>query len=220
MDNKRVEEILESIGLSRNEVIIYLELIRMGDSSVSGLAKTTKLHRSNIYDTIGKLTKKGIVKLVFIEEKKFFRAISPEELLKYFKQREYDLESVISLIKERYNRPEGKNNLILSEGIQSIRSLIDSLLEMNQPIYTYGITRETVNTLGGFIHDFHKRRIKKKIPIKHIYNEDAVKRINELNKMPFTEARYLPSLYNTKMILRYAEIRLLYGCGISLIQVF
>jgi len=42
-------------------------------------------------------------------------------------------------------------------------------------------------------------RIKKKIPLKHILGADSLKRVRELNEMEFTEARYLPSSYNSRI---------------------
>ena len=36
--------------------------------------------------------------------------------------------------------------------------------------------------------------IKRKMVMKHIYDEDATKRIQQLNKMHYTHARYLPKM--------------------------
>ena len=106
---------------------------------------------------------------------------------------------IIPEIEKRYNSPSEKSEIVMSEGLSSIKAIISNLLEINQPIYTYGIPKEVPEILGGFLQDFHKNRIKKKIPIYHIYNLDASERMNKLNKMPYTQAKHLPSLYNTKI---------------------
>ena len=198
-ENEEVIRVLESIGLNKNEIIIYLDLIEVGESSAGDISKRTKIHRSNVYDTIKKLIEKGIVRELIKDNRRVFFPIAPKDILNYFKQKEYDLQKIIPEIEKIHSKPEEKNKVMVFEGIQAIRAAIDGLLELNKPIFTYGIPKEVLDILGGFIHDFHKRRIAKKIPIRHIYNRDASKRIKEQKQMKYTEARYLPYLYDTKI---------------------
>jgi hypothetical protein len=41
--------------------------------------------------------------------------------------------------------------------------------------------------------------VKKKIPMRHIFNKSAEERITMLNKMHYTEARYLPAAFESKI---------------------
>jgi sugar-specific transcriptional regulator TrmB len=197
MDESKITEILESIGLHKNEILIYLDLIKIGSSSAHDIATRTKIHRPNVYDTLEKLTKKGIVTQSIENNKKVFYPISPKSLMSYLKQKEYDLQTIIPEIEKIHSKPKDERRITMSEGIRAIRNILDSFLEMEQPIYVYGIPKSANEELGGFIEDFHQRRIEKKIPMKHVYNKNAYKRIKELNNLEFTEARYLPSLYDT-----------------------
>jgi sugar-specific transcriptional regulator TrmB len=200
ISNEEIIKTLESsIGMRKNESLIYLDLVHSGSSSVIDISKRIKMHRPNVYDLLDKLFKDGIVKITTIGKKKVFTAIPPKDLLKYHKEKEYELEKTIPEIEKRHNSSSKENDISMTEGIRSIKATIDNLLEINKPIYTYGIPKEVPEVLGGFIHDFHKKRIEKKIPQYHIYNFDAEKRIKQLNKMPYTKAKYLPSLYNTKI---------------------
>tara|TARA_Y100000296_G_scaffold84834_1_gene119224 strand:+ start:10164 stop:10352 length:189 start_codon:yes stop_codon:yes gene_type:complete len=61
MEENKVIGVLESIGFSKNEISIYLDLIRIGKSFAGDISKRTEIHRSNTYDILEKLLEKGIV---------------------------------------------------------------------------------------------------------------------------------------------------------------
>ena len=52
-------EVLEQIGLSRNESKAYLALLELGSTSAGRVAKKTRLDRANIYDSLEKLKLKS-----------------------------------------------------------------------------------------------------------------------------------------------------------------
>jgi len=197
MDEIKISAALEAIGFHKNESLIYMDLVKSGGSSAHDVARRTKIHRPNVYDTLDKLIKKGIVTQSLVDNKKIFYPIKPKNLLIYLKQKQYDLEKVIPNIEEIYNTPTEKRKVTMSEGIRSFRVILNNLLETGNDIYVYGIPKEVPDLIGGFLVDFHNRRIQKEVIMKHIYNKDAEKRVRYLNSMDFTEARYLPSPYDT-----------------------
>ena len=199
MEENNIKEILESIGLNKNEVIVYLDLIKAGKSSVRNISKRTRIHRTNVYDTLEKLKKKSIIKEGLEENKKIFIPVNPKKLLSYLKQKEYSLQKIIPEIEKIHNKPKQQRNITMIEGISAFRAELNLLLDLNEPIFAYGIPKDAPDSLGGFIHDFHKRRISKKIEMKHIYNRAANKRVRELNKLDCTEARYLPSIFDSRI---------------------
>lgn len=202
-ENKFIEEnkiinILKSIGLSKNESVIYLDLIRVGKSSVIDISKRTGIHRSNTYDILSELLKNGIVDKSTENDKRFFYPVNPNVLLDYHKQKEKELAEIIPKIEEMQNRIVEERKVTLSEGMNSVKNIISSMLDSEEPIYAYGTPKESLDILGGFLDDFHKQRIKKKIPLQRIHGAHSLNRIRELNKMKYTEARYLPS-YKSKI---------------------
>jgi sugar-specific transcriptional regulator TrmB len=199
MEENKITETLESIGLHKNEIMVYLDLIGVGRSSAHEISHRTKIHRPNVYDILDKLVKKGIVTQSIENNVKIFYPVSPQNLLNYLKQKEFELKKIIPEIEKIHSRPIEKRRVTMSEGIRSIRNILNDFLEIGEPIYVYGIPKSAIEELGGFINDFHKRRIKKGIMMKHIYNKTALKRIKELNKIDYTEARYLPSFYDTRI---------------------
>jgi len=200
MDMQKISNTLESIGMNKNEILIYLDLIKVGSSSAHDISKRTKIHRPNVYDTLDKMIKKGIVTSSIEDNHKVFFPIEPKNLLEYLKQKEFELQEAVPEI-EKFRAVAKKDRRIeMAEGIRAFRIIFNDLLEKNKDIFVYGIPKDAVEKVGGFINDFHERRIQKGIIMKHIYNQDAGRRIKYLNEMPCTEARYLPSTYDTTIM--------------------
>ena len=205
MEDKKILEVLESVGLNKNEIMVYLDLIKSSDSSANDISKRTKIHRPNVYDILRRLRNKGLAVQNIKDNKKIFHAVSPKNLLHYHKQKEYDLKDIIPEIEKIYSVPKSERKVSMVEGLKAIRNILDNLLELKEEIYTYGCPNETLEEIKGFLDDFHKRRIQKKIEMKHIYSADFFKRIKELQKMKHTGARYNPSFLGTEITTNICE---------------
>ena len=55
---------LTSLGLTKNEAKAYHSLVRLGKSSASIIAEDSGIPRSKVYETLGLLEKRGIIKKV------------------------------------------------------------------------------------------------------------------------------------------------------------
>jgi len=199
MEEDKVTEVLESIGLNKNEVSVYLDLIRVGKSSAGDISKRTKIHRSNTYDILEKLVKKGIVDEVVENERKVFYPIDPTDFLDYLKQKEEELRKIIPEMEKIQNKPKEERKVTISEGLNSAKNILLHLLDYGEPLAVYGMPKEVVDIAGGFIEELNRLRVGKKIPMRNILGVDSLKRVKELNSMEFTEARYLPTSYNSNI---------------------
>lgn len=197
MEISKITETLESIGMNKNEILIYLDLIKVGSSSAHDISKRTKIHRPNVYDTLDKMIKKGVVTSSIEDNRKVFYPIEPKNLLEYLKQKEYELQEAIPEIEKFRTNSKKERKVEMAEGIRAFRIILNDLLDRGEDILVYGIPKNVPDKIGGFLNDFHERRIKKGVTMKHIYNKDAEKRVKYLNDMQCTEARYLPSLFDS-----------------------
>ncbi len=197
MDTEKIVNVLESTGLRRNEILIYLTLVKLGKSSVLELSKETKIHRPNVYDTLEELLKKGIVDQSNENGKRFFYPIRPSDLLDYLKQKEQELEEIIPEIEQIEAYKEESQRVTLSKGENSIRNIISHLTDLKQPIYAFGFSQKEIEKRRGFYDSINRQRIKMKIPIKIIfenYSSETIKEIKNMEKMDHTEAKYCPTL--------------------------
>lgn len=198
MEKTEIFETLESIGLKKGEIIVYLDLVMAGCSNVMDISKRTRIHRSNTYDLLEKLKEKGIVDEAIINDKKIYYPIEPEDLLDYHKQKEKELEKIIPLINKIKNTPIVERKVSLSEGLNSFKNIINHLLDLKEKMYIYNIPKEGTELLRGFFDEFHRRRIKRKIPLKIIYESKSISLAKKTNKLDYTQARYLP-IKNSKV---------------------
>lgn len=200
MEKPEIFDILESIGLKKGEIIIYLDLLRSGSSNVMDISKRTRMHRSNTYDLLEKLKEKGIVDESIINGKKIYYPIEPEDLLDYHKQKEKDLERIIPLINSFKNNPVVERKTSLSEGINSLKNILNHLLDLKESIYIYNLPKDSTELLRGFLEEFNRRRIKRKTPLKIIYDIKQITIAKKMNRLDFTDARYI-TIKNPKSTL-------------------
>lgn len=195
----KTEEILIELGLSKNESKVYLSLLEIGQTNVTKLAHQCKIHRANVYDSLNKLIEKGLVNYIDKNKSKFFEASDPKHLLLILKDKENKLNQIIPQLNLMRKLSNSAGNAHIFEGVNSFVNLLYDFLEYNEEIISYGIPKIAPEMMKTKIPHFHKERLKRKISMKHLYNHNAIKRIEFLNKIPLTEARYLPASFDSNV---------------------
>ncbi len=190
-------DILKEIGLSGNEIDVYLALLKLKSSTANEISKHSKVHRTNVYDTLTALAEKGLVSYVVKDGKKFFMAEEPERLLILLKEREERLLEIIPTLKFIKSKNDELPEVNVYRGVTAFRMILEELLELNETIYVYGAPPIAVKVLGPFIQAFHRKRISKKVKMMHIYSPQAATRVAELNRMKYTYAKTIPERFES-----------------------
>jgi len=188
-------EILEELGLSKNEVKVYLTLLELGSATSWEISNRIKIHRTNTYDALSRLVKKGLVSYIQKKDKKLYEILDPSQLKNVLKEKEIALEKIMPELIMAKKFAGEQSEAVIMEGVHAFQKILLSWLEFEEPILCYGIPKNAPEMMENFIGHFHDNRIKKGIMMKHIYNFNAGERINELNQMALTEARYLPQQF-------------------------
>lgn len=194
---ERIKEFLISLGVGKNEAEVYAALAQYGTSSVLEISRKTNLHRSNIYDSLNELIRRGLVFREGDSKTQRFTARDPKTFLHYLKQKEIELNELIKDYETRVSTKKEVGTIKMTKGIFAVREMLQEMLESNRRILTYGVPKEAPDRFGPILKDFHKERIRRKISMWHIYNSDAEDRARMLSKMKFTEARVMPSKFNS-----------------------
>lgn len=190
------EEVLHELGLSINETKVYVALLTLGATTAGKIAENCKLYRTNVYEALERLEEKGLVSHILQGDIKFFEAADPKALSRLLEEKKAKLDDVIPqlVLAKQFGK---KASAQVYEGTRAFKLALYNLLNYNQPIYIYGLPKQAPEMVKNFIDLFHKTRISRKIVMKHIYNENAKERIKYLNSLKYTEAKYLPSQFNT-----------------------
>ena len=93
-------KILEHIGLTHNESIVYLTLIKEGISKSGEILKNSGLNSGKIYEILESLKKKGLISESVINNIKNYTAAPPSQILEYLNKQKEELEKDEQTIKE------------------------------------------------------------------------------------------------------------------------
>lgn len=193
-------DVLEELGFSKNEAKIYLSLLESGSSTVHTISKSTKIHRTNTYDAIEGLVKKGLVTYIVRENTRRYSAVDPNQLVNILKEKEMRLIEALPRLKLAKTLSPQKDTAQILEGIDGVKMVTNDILntaKKGDVVLTFGCPKDISIRMKNFLPVYHKQRISMKVMQKHIYNENAKERIVYLNSQPYTEAAYLPKEYDS-----------------------
>ncbi|MCK5630348.1 MAG: hypothetical protein KAI26_07055 [Nanoarchaeota archaeon] len=167
------ENELKELGLTDNEVKIYLALLHKGILNPTKLAEKTGLHRSYIYDTLDRLLEKGIINTILMNNKKHYQAVDPEVLREQFELKMRHLDSILPQLSSLYKETKEETKVELHKGKRVYRTLIKDLvanLNQNDVVYLIGIDEDALEDietiyLKQYFTIIKEKNIKEKIII-------------------------------------------------------
>lgn len=121
---------LKKIGLTETESVIYLTLLKIGNSLVSKIASHSKLYRPYVYDTLNKLLEKGLVSFIVKDNKKYFQALEPSKLLDIENQKISQLKKIIPELNKLTSKTKEFTNAQLLVGKNVVRSIQKDVLDV------------------------------------------------------------------------------------------
>ncbi len=210
-------ETLEKLGLTKNESIVYLTLVKSGSIKTAEILKKSGLNSGRIYDTLESLKHKGLVSESSINGIKHFTASPPDQLKVYFQQRLNQLKKEEPIIEKAIPKLNKIRNISIKEsrttiytGLRGLKTAIDEAFEKvgkDDEILAMGVTSLKDENINQFWINWSPKRINKKIVAKHLFSETS-DFYKEFKKMKYTEAKILEGItpvtidiFGTKTIL-------------------
>lgn len=207
-----IEETLKSIGLSKNEIRIYLALLELGPSPMGQICGKTKIHRRNVYDSIEMLKDKGFISSTIINNKNIFEAVNPHRIMDILDEKKMDFKKLISLF------PKQSKSLIVKvyTGQNGRKIIFEDKLKYEGVQYVIG-AHEPSKRSANFIENYHKRRISKKIPLKMLFISSDFEAAKKFSKYKFVQVKILPESFTSPIAINlYSnKVAFLLGSGMS-----
>lgn len=190
-----VERILEDIGLTKNEIRLYVALLELGLTTTGPLIRATRIHTSKVYDGLVRLAEKGLVSHVIKENTKYFKAVAPERLLDFLESKKKQLAEQEESIRKILPQLKLKQELIGDEteaevfmgwkGTETVYKLMRDTLRKGDMNYVFGASKgEDEEQVKRFFTKHLKLLAEKGIKQRIIYNESARGNIPENLKHP------------------------------------
>ncbi len=197
----KIQEILNKIGLTKQEITVYIGLLELQEAQTGALCKYTNIASSNIYNILNSLIKKGLVNYKLQNNIKIFMPSSPEilnelflEKAKKLEQERKEMSEIVSSLKKREIKKEIFSNYKYFEGITGIKSMwheLSSLMNKDSINKSYTTKKDAYKLLLGFYGEHHKIRKEKNIKARMIFpNEDkklGKERTDELTEIKFMD---------------------------------
>jgi sugar-specific transcriptional regulator TrmB len=195
-----IEKQLKIVGLSDNEVSIYLALLELGKGTVSEISRKATLNRTTGYDVLNRLTTKRLISISGKEPKQEYVAESPDQLERFIveelERKQNELNEARKIIPELksihnvLNRPK----IRFYEGKEGLEQVYEDTLSSRGEILAYASVEDIQPTLPHYFPHYYKRRTKKGITIRAIFPEspDARERAS-LDKEEMRTSVIVPS---------------------------
>lgn len=158
---------LKALGLSDQEIKIYIALLEGGPLSASQLSKNTNTYRPYVYDTLENLIGKELVTHTIKESKKEFKCAPPSALNKLLKKEKDQLkqkQDIVDLLMPKlekiYSKPFSEFIEERFEGENVINDFNNKILNLKK--------KTKINEILCFGKDFEFEEEKLKIKVKKI----------------------------------------------------
>ncbi len=193
--------ILKEIGLTDNEIKVYLAMLEEDESLASAIAEKTKINRSLMYTILNNLMEKGMVSYVIKENRKYFRATDPEKILNVLKEKEdiikrqeEEIKKIIPDLRKLKVPRKEEVKVEIYRGKEGNKTLLDDILRVGEDYLCLGYSGISSGVIPYYHVHWHKKRIKMGIKRKIISKEQM--RGHKTIKYGLTQARYVPDALN------------------------
>ena len=194
--------ILKEVGLTDNEIKVYMVLLKTDSALASEIAIKTNINRTNTYDVLESLVEKGIVSYVIKANRKYFMATDPNRLLAYLKERESklreqekEIEKLIPSLLSMKAKTKEKIKVEIYRGKEGLKTIFEDILKEKKEYWALGYTGFASNVLPYYFYHWHKRRVKTGIKRRLIAGPE--RRGTKPIKLPLTKVKYLPKHYHS-----------------------
>jgi len=189
-----IKTTLEDIGLSPNDIKVYMALLDLGGSLAGAITKKSQINRTSCYDALERLMDKGLVTYVIKSNRKYFSAVEPERLIEILKEKEENINKILPDLKKRFDYSKEKQEAGLYKGKKGLKSIAEDVLKSGKETLIFGAEGNFVDMMQHYASQWHRRRKKLGISIRIIYNEKIRHKRHEkmfgLTKMRFISREY------------------------------
>ena len=162
-------DVLVQLGLTKREAHAYLALLKLEEAKAGEIAQSTSEDRTNIYDSLAGLMKKGLASSVLKNNITYYRIAPPEKLQEFLKEKSKLLGQVLPDIKKIYKSYAPKPVIEVYEGNEGVKTVLLDILKDGKDFVGFGATDKAAELLPAFTKRYLKERDEKRIHARQIY---------------------------------------------------
>jgi sugar-specific transcriptional regulator TrmB len=170
---------LKTLGLSDEEIRVYLAALEQGSVSVLQLAKATKIPRTTVYLLIDSLVENGLLKLTVTGKKKRYVPTEPREILILGKTKQQrlaqsleQLEQEIPQLDAMYRTQHSIPNIQYYQGAKQVQKIYEDTLKEDK-IYVHCMSQSALELMGDYLKKYFVRVIRRMIHSQEIVSDSG-----------------------------------------------
>lgn len=186
-----IESPLEKLGLSKQEVNVYLSSLKLGLAKASQIAQKAKISREATYYVLKMLHEKGFVSEVIKSGVRYYSSIPPERILDIVEEERREktesIREILPELKALQQTAISSPKIEFYEGVDGFKTVISILLrEENQTVYCY-VPESILHFLPSLHPQFRRKRREKNVFLRLI--TERTKTMKQIKKADMQELR-------------------------------
>ena len=143
-----MKQVLKNLGFEDREIKIYLTLIREQGLTAMQISKKTEIDRTTTYDILERLMNKGVASSFTQDKIRHFKALTPNNLLVYFKEKFSSLETILPSLNQIKDQSKEVVKCELFQSMNGFKAVIRDFIDANVDYKAIGIRKEYEEVLG------------------------------------------------------------------------
>lgn len=190
---------LKELGLNEHEASVYLELLKIGGTIASVVAKNIGLKRTTVYAILKSLTEKGFVTTYYRKSKQFFYAEKPQRVADYFEKKLDAFNNLVPVLESMEKKKLQIGGLRFIETVHELKKFYTDVLEeyKNKEYYIISSGKEWEGLDNEWFIQYRKDRSKNNIRTKLLLSPHF-KEQNPTDPKLLRSWKYLPAKYKFK----------------------
>ncbi len=194
--------LLKQAGLTYREGQVYIALLELGGAGVTTIGKHIGLQRTQVYPILSSLTRKGLARLYFQDNKRFYKPARPKKIIDVAQKKLETLASIVPNLENIEKNPAPQIGLRFIETQNELQNFCTEIVKTHK--------RKTIYSIGGFQHweelvgqkfaeQFRKDRVKEKIKTRAIVTQEDTD-ASILHRSTLSDIRWLPKKQEFKSV--------------------
>ena len=197
MDQKRLQDLLESLGMREAEAKVYLAALAKHPRSVLDLARTSGVKRTTIYSILETLKARGLVSIEMKGERQRIRAESPEQLEVMLEVQRERLDRSLPDLLSLYHMRRDEQAIVYYDNVEAIKAGYREVMKRFKAGDTYRVishAEDWYNMDPEFFQKFLNERKKAGVLTRILLMDSPKAReLKRFEKNYYEEARLLPA---------------------------
>jgi sugar-specific transcriptional regulator TrmB len=201
-ERERVIRVLEQLGCSATEAVIYLHSLQSGPSSVQDIARSVRLNRVTVHSAVEQLLHKGFLFESRKGKRRLIAAETPDILSRILRKKEQELQllqpgvDIAQVLLSSVRRADQSVPTVkFYEGVDGLKRMLEETLVAKGEVLVFTYVDLFSQLLQpAYLEKYYKRRAAKGISTRLIFPLEAFgKRVSTYASKYKMQVRFLPA---------------------------